>query len=128
MNNSLIVYPVLRFASRAGRLLAVAGLLNTALLSASWAAPKFFTCVPIDVSVYVKSRVHVRCGPGDGAIQYFAISVSDQNEANRVLSLVSTAYAMQKRINILYEPTDLSGASFGCGIADCRIIMGLAMF
>ena len=128
MNATSFSFGVRDMLNRTGRTLAVGAMINVALATMAWAAPKVFTCVPIDVSVYVKQRVHVRCGPGDGAIQYFALGVSDQNEANRILSIVSTAFATQKRLNILYDPADLSGAPLGCVNADCRLIQGVAMF
>jgi len=118
----------IRQVGRAARFVFLATLINGALLSMACAAQKTFTCTPVDVAVFVKQRVHVRCGPGDGAIQWFALGVSDQNEANRVLSLVSTAFATQKRLTVWYDPADLSGAAIGCANNDCRMIQGLAMF
>lgn len=87
-----------------------------------------FQCNPVDVAVFVASRIHVRCNPGDGAIAFFALSVANANEANRVLSIASTALAIGKRLIIFYDPADLSGANVGCDNSDCRLIQAIAMF
>lgn len=96
--------------------------------SAAFAAEKTFTCNPIDVAVFPKKRIHVRCSPGDGSISYFALGVADAGEANRTLSILSTAFAAKKKLTIWYDPNDLTGASIGCQTNDCRLIRGVRMF
>src|SRR5215208_1759817 len=59
-----------------------------------------FQCNPVNVAVFVGSRIHVRCLPGDGAIVFFALSVANANEANRVLSIASTALAVGRGLSI----------------------------
>jgi hypothetical protein len=93
------------------------------------AAPKFFTCNPTNVAVFPKSRIHVRCAPGDGSTVFFAFNVANAaDDADRLLSLAATAIALKKRLEILYDPSDLKGASFGCLNNDCRVMQGLTMF
>jgi hypothetical protein len=110
--------------------LAAAG--AAALASASpqttLAAQKSFTCNPIDVAEFPGHRVHVRCSPGDGAILYFALGLSHQEDASRVLSLAATAFAAKKKLTIWYDPSDLSGAAIGCLTSDCRLLQGIRMF
>ncbi|HJU40221.1 MAG TPA: hypothetical protein VJ724_11660 [Tahibacter sp.] len=115
-----------RIALRSAR-----GLLAVALLVAAGgasAADKTFTCTPIDVGVFPATRVHVRCSPGDGNIQWFAVRDSDSGDANRVLSLVSTAFVAKKKLTIWYDPADTSGGAWGCQVGDCRVIHGVRMF
>jgi hypothetical protein len=104
------------------------GVLMSASTQTALAAEKSFTCTPADVAAYPKVRVHVRCNPGDGAITYFALGVSSQEDANRVVSLAATAFATKKSLTIWYDPADLSGANIGCLTANCRLILGIAMF
>ena len=94
----------------------------------AWAADKTFTCNPVDVADFPGKRVHVQCSPGDGAISFFALGVSNEAEANRVLSIAATAFAAKKQLTIWYDPADLSGGSLGCNNSDCRMIHGIRMF
>lgn len=87
-----------------------------------------FTCNPVDVATFPGKRIHVRCSPGSGAIQWFALGVSNEGEANRMLSILSTAFALQKKLTIWYSPNDTSGANIGCNPNDCRLIEGARMF
>ena len=98
------------------------------IASVAFAAEKTFTCNPIDVGVFPKKRIHVRCEPGDGPIRWFALGVSDAAEANRVLSILSTAFVTKKQLTIWYDPADLSGGSIGCLTSDCRLIRGVRMY
>ncbi len=86
-----------------------------------------FTCKPVQVADFPQSRIHVRCAPGDGSIEYFALGASDANEANRVLSLAAAALAGNRLLVIFYDPNDLSGAGIGCQNHDCRLIQGIEM-
>jgi hypothetical protein len=92
------------------------------------AAEKSFSCTPVDVAAFPKSRVHVRCSPGDGAIAFFALGLTNQDDANRVLSVAATALAAKKKLLIFYDPNDLSGSNIGCLTSDCRLIRGIQMF
>ena len=108
--------------------LVTVSLLSLALTTTVFAADKFFTCTPVDVAVFPNSRIHVKCSPGDGPIQYFALGVKDDGEANRMLSILSTAFAAKKRLQILYNPDDLDGDKIGCLNKDCRLLRGATMF
>jgi hypothetical protein len=93
------------------------------------AAPKFFACTPVNVAVFPKSRIHVRCSPGNAATVFFALGVANAaDDADRLLSLAGTAIALKKKLEIFYDPADPKGSSFGCLNNDCRVIQGLTMF
>ncbi|MEX5219860.1 MAG: hypothetical protein NW701_18695 [Nitrospira sp.] len=119
--------------ARSRRLYAMAIAVMVSLMSLSPAAPvfgaeKFFACTPANVAAFPNSRIHVKCSPGDGAITFFAFGVKDDGEANRLLSLLTTALVTKKRLDILYDPNDLDGAKIGCLNKDCRLIRGAMMF
>jgi hypothetical protein len=102
--------------------------LTSILPQIALSAEKPFNCNPKEVAAFPKSRIHVACAPGDGAIVFFALGLSSQDDANRVLSLASTAVALKKTIQIFYDPSDLSGANIGCQTNDCRLIRGIRLF
>ena len=106
---------------------AAMGLLASLLPDRALSAEKLFKCNPREVAAFSK-RIHVVCSPGDGAIVFFALGLSSQDHANRVLSLASTAVALKKTIQILYDASDLSGANIGCQTNDCRLIRGIQLF
>jgi hypothetical protein len=86
------------------------------------------TCTPEDGGVFPGKRIHVQCTKGDGDIKWFALGVSNDGDANRMLSILSTAFALQKKLTIWYEPGDTSGSSIGCKANDCRLIEGARIF
>ena len=106
----------------------IVGLLHLASATSVFAAEKTFTCTPVNVAVFPNSRIHVKCSSGDGPIVFFALGVKDDGEANRVLSLLSAAFATKKQLSIFYNPDDLEGAKIGCLTSDCRLIRGVVMF
>ena len=108
-----------RFALVAGVLLSVA--LPQPVLA------KVFACKPVQVSDSPKSCIHVQCAPADGPIAFFALSVSDSNEANRVMSLAAAGLTAGRSLYIFYDPNDTNGAAFGCQSNDCRLIQGLEL-
>jgi len=75
-----------------------------------------FTCKPVQVADFPQSRMHVRCAPGDGSIEFFALGASD-----------AAALAGNRLLVIFYDPNDLSGAGIGCQNHDCRLIQGIEM-
>ena len=99
-----------------------------------FAADKSFTCTPVNVAVFPKpssSRVHVKCSPADGSIAFFALGVKDDGgDANRVLSILSTAIAANKQLTIIYETesNNVDAKSVCLGKQDCRLIRGVVMF
>jgi hypothetical protein len=80
-------------------------------------------CTPLNVAVF-SSRVHVKCVEIVGGIQYFAASTANAANAARLLSLLNTAHVSGRQLDILYEPSDTSGAAIGCAASDCRLILG----
>lgn len=83
-----------------------------------------FSCSPVTVAAFT-NRVHVSCNPAAGSIAYFAYcSTKDSANANRFLSLFTTAKVTGKAIYIYYNPNDTSGTSCGCNSGNCRVIEG----
>jgi hypothetical protein len=78
-------------------------------------------CTPLDVAAF-SNRIHVRCAESVGGIYFFAASTANPAHAARVLSILSTAHAAGRTIDILYDPDDTSGTSIGCQANDCRLI------
>ena len=85
--------------------------------------PVDISCTPAQVAVFADApRLHVRCAASVGGILYFALSTSDAAQAARVLSVLTTAQVAGRTLIIRYDPADLSGASIGCQVNDCRLI------
>jgi uncharacterized protein (UPF0333 family) len=85
-------------------------------------------CRIANVGVF-DNRIHVRCYNGvgtNGAIVYFATPTSDTSRVARYLSLLLTAEAAGKRVEVSYVENG-NGSSFGCAPADCRPIAWLIM-
>jgi len=100
------------------------------------AANYWYTCSGIvDVSVFT-NRVHVQCtaalplpgSPVMTGITYFAVSSADSTSSSRFLSLFQTALLSGKVLDVLVDPTDTSGDSWGCLAANCRILVGATIF
>jgi len=90
-------------------------------------ASTWYRCTPANTTAYT-SRIHVKCTVATaGGILYFAYPTRDTANASRFLSLLSTAVVAGKQVDILYDPADLSGASYGCATSDCRPIIGIAL-
>jgi hypothetical protein len=126
-------WPIIRPLSQYVRYTVVMmSLMTMSLLSLTpattvFAAEKRFTCTPADVFVF-QSRLHVKCSPGDGSITFFALGFGNNNHANRILSILSTALVAKRSLSILYDPVDLDGVNLGCLKIDCRLIRGVGMF
>lgn len=83
-------------------------------------------CTPANVAAYT-SRIHVKCtASAPGGIWYFAASTANAAHTARLLSVLSTAHAAGRTLEILYEPSDTSGASIGCNPSDCRLMLAAA--
>jgi hypothetical protein len=106
---------------------AVVALVTTLLLPhGAAAAPTDTFCTPDQVVVFTNApRLHVHCAAAVGGISYFAVSTSDQAQAARVLSVISTALIAGRTLVIRYDPNDLSGAAIGCLNSDCRLIQAV---
>ena len=90
------------------------------------ALANFFLCTAQEAAVFPGSRIHVLCNPGDGAISFFALSVSNP-DASRVLSLIEAAVAARRPLGVTYDPSDLSGAAIGCINSNCRLIQAVGL-
>ena len=111
--------------------LALVGAIGGAFAVIASPAPELannFACTIGEIAVWVGSRIHVRCDPGDtGGIDYFALSAGANPDSNRVLSLATTAMAARLPVVIVYDPKDLSGAAFGCLTSNCRLIQAIGL-
>src|SRR3972149_2505988 len=80
-----------------------------------------YICTPSYIGTF-STRVHVLCTvAAPGGIFYFAAPTSDSKNAARVLSVMLTAKALGKNLQIYYDPSG-SGAAYGCQTNDCRPI------
>jgi hypothetical protein len=76
----------------------------------------------VDVSTY-EDRIHVRCDKAaSGGISFFAVPTANSAYAARILAVLIAAHVAGKNIEILYDPSDTSGADFNCLANDCRRI------
>lgn len=90
-------------------------------------AETWHTCTPANVAAFT-SRIHVKCAAAAaGGIWYFAFPTRDAAGAARYLSLLSTALVAGKQVQIFYDTTDTSGASYGCATSDCRPIRAVGL-
>ncbi len=84
-------------------------------------------CLPARVAVF-GNRIHVRCTAAVSNLWYFAYPTTDDAEAARVLSLMTTAQVTGQTLGVLYDPNDTtSGPAVGCLAADCRLLLALEM-
>ena len=90
--------------------------------SASWV-----NCTANSVAVF-SHRIHVRCSQSYSGIRYFAYPTSDATSAARFLSLLTSAQVSGHMLQVLYDPADHSGASYGCALSDCRPIQAVALY
>ena len=121
------LYGVSRIFRGAILLAATVGVLSIALTDVAFAAEKALTCNQVDVNLFPR-HIYVTCSPGDGAIQRFALGVDDAGEANRMLSILSTALVTKRRLTVWYDPNDVTGPSIGCMANNCRLILRVRMF
>ena len=99
-------------------------------------ADDIFQCYPDSGAYFVGKRLHVHCTVADNGISYFALPATTTNkkgkvlynpEADRVLSIITTAVAEGKDIIIHYDSSDVSGEAIGCQTYDCRLIKAIAI-
>jgi hypothetical protein len=126
---------MLKFATRYGyavlaviALIVVVGLLvsGAPAQASSPAAPAvFYQCTPDNVAAFT-DRVHVHCTVAyNGTIQWFAFcNANDSATASRMLSVFTTAKALNGHIGLYFDPNDASGTNCGCSSGDCRVILG----
>jgi hypothetical protein len=85
-----------------------------------------YICTPTYIGAF-QTRVHVLCSvAAPGGIFYFAAPTTDSKNAARVLSLMLTAKALGKNLQIYYDPNG-DGSAFGCQTNDCRPIDAIEM-
>ena len=84
------------------------------------ATEEFVSCDPVAVATFA-SRIHVRCAASvGGGVFFFAHSTQNAVEVQRLLTVLTAAQVAGRTLSILTDLSDTSGASFGCGAADCR--------
>lgn len=97
-------------------------------LIAAPAGQTWTSCTPAAVAVFPE-RIHVRCANSvGGGIIFFALSTQDASHAARMLSTLTTAHAMGRTLNILYDPADTSGTAIHCAESDCRLLVAAEFF
>jgi hypothetical protein len=110
--------------------LVVGVLLQLAAPSGAEAAQQWVSCTPVQVATYA-GRIHVRCTTGLNGITFFAIPTSRSADeaafANRAIAVANAALVAGRRLSILYDYADQSGASVGCQLGDCRIALAVAL-
>ncbi len=85
-----------------------------------------YICTPSYIGTF-SNRVHVLCTvAAPGGIFYFAAPTSDSKMAARVLSIMLTAKALGKNLQIYYNASG-NGSAFGCQTNDCRPIDAIEM-
>lgn len=90
-------------------------------------AETWYRCTPAHVAAFT-GRIHIRCtAAAPGGIWYFAYPTRDTANASRFLSLLTSAEVAGKQVDILYDPANTSGVSFGCAANDCRTIIGVSL-
>lgn len=85
-------------------------------------------CKPIESATFPE-RIHVRCQyPVIGGFVYFAASTAEPRFASRALSVMEAAQVSDKVVLVVFDPADtVSGAGFGCAVADCRPLLSIAL-
>ena len=81
-------------------------------------------CSPVEITVFVGTRFHVKCSKPVGKIAYFAMQTKD-NSAALAMNLILNAYEHNSVINIDYTLGDTSGDAYGCAKDDCRAIQNI---
>lgn len=87
---------------------------------AATAQSKWSACKPVETATFVE-RIHVLCEqPVDGKFAFFAVSTANAPFAARALSIFEAGQLGDKFVNVLFDPADVTGPSFGCLAIDCR--------
>ena len=85
-----------------------------------------YICTPSYIGTF-SNRVHVLCTlAASGGIFYFATPTSDSKMAARVLSIMMTAKALGKNLQIYYNISG-DGSAYGCATNNCRPIDAIEM-
>ncbi|MGH7578911.1 MAG: hypothetical protein ACREM9_01975 [Gemmatimonadales bacterium] len=81
-------------------------------------------CTPEHVFA-AKDRTHVRCLESADGILFFAAPTDHPARANQVLQMGFQAIAKGGKLRIQYDPSDQSGANWGCLVHDCRPVISI---
>ena len=86
-----------------------------------------FVCQVDSVAVF-QDRIHIRCNPANGNIAFFAhaTDTAHAQDANRMLVLANTAYALGKSVYADYIDDPAFNPS-GCQISDCRLLTAITL-
>ena len=89
--------------------------------------PTNFSCTIAEIAIW-RDRIHVRCDPGDGTINYFAAPADSGNmvNTNRYLIIINTAFAISKPVRIFYS-LDTNENPPNCNPINCRLITGVML-
>ena len=90
-------------------------------------APSLISCDPAGTADF-DTHVHVRCAVPVNGIQFFAVLSAGRANAARFLQQFSSARVNSRKLQIFFDPNDLTGAFFGCSNSDCRIARAVEMF
>lgn len=109
-------------------IICIVGLFTFLLSAQCYSAEKWSKCNVVDVTVFDKSRLHIRCSPAVDGYTFFAVPWSNTEFLNQSLSVATAAIAYKKTINVRYNPSDKStGPTFDCAAGDCRPLMGITL-
>jgi len=76
-------------------------------------------CTPLNVAIFVGSRIHVRCAEvQENSIQFYALSIEDP-DVDRVLSMLTAAVTSGKKLFVFYNKATAANPQ-GCLELDCR--------
>jgi len=117
------------------RTMRIVGMLGAlvALWSANAQAAREVTCTVDEVKEF-SNRVHVRCEedyslPGSlgHPLRYFAAPKTSPTAGQLAILGENAKNPGPSRLIVTYEPTDLTGSSFGCQTQNCRPVQGLQL-
>lgn len=108
--------------------LSSAGFFVLSVLSPTHAQDRWALCRPIEAMAY-QTRVHIKCEfpVAPGIIYLAASTAADSRFATRVVNLGAVAQVTQKTLAVLFDPSDTTGAAYGCSITDCRAIRAIGL-
>jgi hypothetical protein len=85
-------------------------------------------CNVKEVAVIAPERIHLMCEPSVAGLTFFAVPLQSAAFSSQAVSIGATAVANNKRVRVLFDPTDrTTGPTFGCDASDCRPLLGLTL-
>lgn len=97
-------------------------------------APIWVTCTPVEVAEFdiinnpstgPDSRIHVMCKETYAWGRYFGLPPWKPALASGLIEMATEAMYRGKSMQVLYDPDDLTGPSFGCSRSNCRPLKGV---